>query len=353
MVTSRCKPVTGRRRVSGIVDHGTASALAAGSQPGGNPAEATPAVPPLVPVVLPFLAPFVLASIVLACGSETRRPSVPDRAPAVDRSAADPALGIRTYLDGEAPRFGEALLAELTGDEAGAAALYKTVVASDAPDELLARAALHLARIESRAGRNRDALDLVARASALAPNDVAIADAVTQLRTVVGATAGVGALRGPPLGTALSGVTPEIAAAFADAEEALARVHSLRPRPFIGALSSSIRAKQDATERAVKRYEAIATVGGVAAVAAHYRAGSAWHDFAISLLFALPPELEASMASGLRRTLRNRALHYLERATVQYGLALSVPADPAAEQWRSAAQSDLRAATSVRQAGGR
>src|SRR5690606_29349790 len=139
-----------------------------------------------------------------------------------------------TELDGAAPSFGEALLAELTGDVAAARAGYERVLASlDAPGLLAGRAALHLAQLESRAGRHRNALDLVARASALAPSDLTIGEGVAQLRADAVAASGEGNLRGPRLGTPLPGVEPRIAEAFAAAERALARVHALRLRPVL------------------------------------------------------------------------------------------------------------------------
>src|SRR5262249_27255091 len=151
---------------------------------------------------------------------------------------------------------------------------FDHVLASDTPAPLAARAALHLAQLESRTGKSRRALDLVARASALAPSDVAIAEGVAELQADVVAAAGTGDLRGPRLGTPLQGVDPGVAAAFAAAERALAQVHKLRPRPIIEALSTSIRVKEDATEDAVLRYRAVAEHGGLAMIAASYRIGS-------------------------------------------------------------------------------
>ncbi|HEX4420508.1 MAG TPA: hypothetical protein VH165_21480, partial [Kofleriaceae bacterium] len=148
------------------------------------------------------------------------------------------------------------------------AGFERGLAAPDTPPARAARAALHLAQLESRTGKSRRALDLVARASALAPSDVAIAEGVAELQADVVAAAGAGDLRGPRLGIPLPGVAPGVAEAFAAAERALAQVHKLRPRPVLEALSTSIRVKEDATEDVVQRYRAVAEHGGLAQIAA-------------------------------------------------------------------------------------
>jgi len=264
------------------------------------------------------------------------------------RAAADPAAGITTELDGEAPAFGDAVLAELTGDEAAAREGFERVLASqDVPAALAARAALHLAQMESRAGKSRHALDLVVRAEALAPSDPVVIDGVAQLRAAAVAASGAGDIRGPRVGTALTGVEPAVAEQFAAAERALDAVHKLRPRPLIEALSSSIRLKEAVTEDVVAKYRAVAEHGGTALVAGHYRAGSLYHDLALGLLFELPPELDPNVAAGLRRTLRGRALAYLHKAVTEYKASLAAEPHPDAELWRLAAETDLHAAESV------
>ena len=284
----------------------------------------------------------------VACGDDARPRPAGVEPSAPDRAAADPARGVTTELDGAAPAFGGAVLAELTGDPAAARAGFEHVLAaSDAPVPLAARAALHLAQLEARAGNGRRALDLVARASALAPSDVAIAEGVAELQADVVAAAGAGDLRGPRIGTPLPGVEPRVAEAFAAAERALAQVHQLRPRPILEALSSSIRAKEDATEDVVQKYRAVAEHGGRAQIAASYRAGSLYHDLALGLLFELPPELDPAVAAGLRRTLRGRAVAYLKKATTEYRASLAAPKHPDDELWRLAAETDLRGARDV------
>lgn len=293
-------------------------------------------------------APMVLLAL-LACGDDAR-PHAPPPATASPERFADPARGQATELDGSAPAFGAAVVAELTGDVAAARAGFERVLAADdAPAALQARAALHLAQLEARTGNGRHALDLVARASALAPGDAALGEGVAELRAAIVAAAGAGDLRGPRLGTPLPGVAPEVAEQFAAAERALARVHQLRPRPLIEALSSSIRAKEDATEDVVQKYRAVAAHGGLAQIAAGYRAGSLYHDLALGLLFELPPELDPAVAAGLRRTLRGRAVAYLRKAVADYAASLAAPRPPgdAAELWRLAAETDLRGARDV------
>jgi len=289
-----------------------------------------------------------LATALMACGDDALPRPRPTEARAPDRVAADPARGITTELDGASPAFGDAVLAELTGDLGAARAGFERVLAAgDTPPPLAARAALHLAQLESRTGKSRHALDLVARASALAPSDVAIAEGVAELQAEVVAAAGAGDLRGPRLGTPLPGVPPGVASAFAAAEHALEQVHKLRPRPIIEALSSSIRFKEDATEDVVQKYRAVAEHGGLAQIAASYRAGSLYHDLALGLLFELPPELDPAVAAGLRRTLRVRAVAYLKKAVIEYRASLAAPKHPDDELWRLAAETDLRGARDV------
>ncbi|MBA3395796.1 MAG: hypothetical protein H0T89_24340, partial [Deltaproteobacteria bacterium] len=131
-----------------------------------------------------------LALLALGCADE-EHPRVPTTAiHEPGRSAADPARGVTTELDGTAPAFVAGVIAELAGDPAAARAAFESVLASpDSPAPLAGRAALHLAQMDSRAGKNRDALDLVARATALAPADVVIAEGVEQLRADVVAAA--------------------------------------------------------------------------------------------------------------------------------------------------------------------
>jgi hypothetical protein len=295
-----------------------------------------------------FGAGATLILLVLGCRGDERPRATPSVAVPVNRVAADPAAEITTELDGAAPAFGDAVLAELTGDDVAARAGFDRVLAApDAPAAFAARAALHLARIESRAGKSRHALDLVVRAEALAPGDPVIIDGVAGLRADAVAASGAGDIRGPRVGTLLAGVEPKVAEEFAKAERALGAVHKLRPRALIEALSTSIRVKEAATEDVVAKYRAVAEHGGIASVAGHYRAGSLYHDLALGLLFELPPELDPNVAAALRRTLRGRALAYLHKAASEYRASLAASPDPDAELWRLAAVTDLRAAESV------
>ena len=291
----------------------------------------------------------MLVLLIGACGDDARAPSVEPVHTAMGRSVADPADGITTDLDGVAPRLSQAVMAELTGDDAAARKGFEQVLAAgDAPTAIAARAALHLAQLEAREGRSRHALDLVARAAALAPGDVSIAEGIAQLRGDIVAASGAGDIRGPRIGTPLPGVDAKIADAFAAAERALERVHEMRPRLYIEALSSSIRAKEDATEDVVAKYRAIAEHPGLPQIAADYRIGSLYQDLALGLLFEpLPPELDPNVAAGLRRTLRGRALAYLKRAVTSYRASLAGPVLPDAELWRLAADSDLHGALAI------
>lgn len=287
-----------------------------------------------------------------ACGDDAQPAQAPTHAVAASRAVADPAQGVTTELDGAAIGFGDALLAELAGDGSAARAAYEQVLAApDAPPLVTARAAMHLAQMEARAGKNRRALDLAARAAALAPSDLIVAEGLAQLHSDVlaasGAAAGAGEIRGPRLGAPLPGVDPRVAADFAAAERALGNVHKLHPRPLIEALSASIRAKEDATEEVVAKYRAVAEHGGLAQIAASYRAGSLYYDLALGLLFELPPELDPAVAAGLRRTLRGRALAYLHKAVTDYKACLAAAPLPDAELWRLQAEADLREALAI------
>lgn len=287
----------------------------------------------------------ILVGIATGCGDDAPPPEPAPAAPAASRAAADPAAGVTTELDGVAPALGQGLLAEVTGDPAAARAAYDRLLAGkDVPPRLAARAALHLARLEVRDGKTHRALDLVAVASTIAPNDPEVSEGIAQLEADVVAASGAGDLRGPRAGTPLPGVDPKVAVAFAAAERALAQVHELRPRPYIEALSSSIALQEDATEDVVAKYRAVSAAGGLAQVASDYRIGSLFHDLALSLLFEPPPELDPAAATAWRRTLRAQALAYLKRAVASYRAALAGPDSSDAELWRLAAETDLRAA---------
>ena len=252
------------------------------------------------------------------------------------QSVAGPGEGITTELDGIAPEFGDAVIAELIGDEPGARRAFEHILASpDAPTPIVARSALHLAQLEERAGKSRPALDLVARAAALAPGDPEITEGVAQVQANVVAASGAGDLRGPKAGTALSGVEPAVAEAFATAERALARVHAIRPQQRL-----EVWAKEDATEDVVAKYRAIAEHGGAAQIAADFRIGSLYHDLALGLLFEGVAEL------------RGRALAYLKSAAASYRASLASPALSDAELWRLAAETQLRNARDVLAAAG-
>ena len=357
-VTRFCEVVTPgdivtklRRARFATNEMGEAMAPASETPPSGGTRSGAGAAPVfgwLSRLVLVLGLGLAAGAVLVACGDDARPRPRPAEARAPERVAADPARGVTTELDGAAPAFGDAVLAELTGDLGAARAGFERVLAaSDTLPPLAARAALHLAQLEARTGKSRHALDLVARASALAPSDVAIAEGVAELEADVVAAAGAGDLRGPRLGTPLPGVPPGVASAFAAAERALEQVHKLRPRPIIEALSSSIRFKEDATEDVVQKYRAVAEHGGLAQIAASYRAGSLYHDLALGLLFELPPELDPAVAAGLRRTLRVRAVAYLKKAVIEYRASLAAPKHPDDELWRLAAETDLRGARDV------
>ena len=287
---------------------------------------------------------FVIVLALGACHDDGPKARSAGTTPGVTQpSVADPATGVTTELDGIAPEFGDAVIAELAGDAAGARTAFQKVLdAPDAPAPIAARAALHLAQLDGRAGKSRHALDLSARAAALAPNDAAITEGVAQVQADVVAASGGGDLRGPKAGTALPGVDPKLADAFARAERTLVRVHAIRPHQRL-----EIWAKEDATEELVAMYRAIRDkaaertgTGALAQIAADYRIGSLYHDLALGLLFGGAAEL------------RGRALAYLKLAATAYRASLAGPTLPDAELWRLAAETDLRNARDVLAAAG-
>jgi tetratricopeptide (TPR) repeat protein len=289
-----------------------------------------------------------------ACGDPAPPRSAPAARPSHDRAVADLAAGTTTELDGAAPGFGDGVLAELMGDEQAARAAYeKVLAATDVPAAISARAAIYFAQIESRAGHTRHALDLVARATALAPTDPVIAAGAASLQADIVAAAGAGDIRGPRIGTTLPSVKADVADAWAAAERDLAAIHRGRLRIVIEALQKTIDARINQAGVVIAKYRAIAERGGLPMIAATYRAGSLFHDLALELVFAdLPPELEGRSAGGLRATLRGLAITYLKKAVAEYRACIEAPQHPDGELWRLAAETDIRRATDVLRAAG-
>lgn len=302
-------------------------------------------------------ARLILLLCLVACRDEVRPHAAPQAKPEADRRAADLAAGVTTELDTASAEFGNGVLAELMGDVVAARAAFDKVLASsDTPPPIAARAALHLAQLMSREGNRRDAMDLVARAEAFAPNDVAISRGVKQLRGDLVSAAGTGEVRGPPPRTLLAGVEPAVAAAFAEAERRLVAVHRIRVRPVFTSLYGSLVEKERATESLVAKYRAIAESGGLAEIAARYRAGSLYHDNATSLfVVVLPPELGDTEQAQARERYRARAWANLERAAAEYraSIAVPLPATPDSDLWRLAAETELRRATALLEARGK
>jgi hypothetical protein len=274
---------------------------------------------------------------IVGCGDDPQRDGTPIDRPSHAGSAADPAAGVRTELDGPAPSFGHGVLSELTGDDAAARSSYERVLSSaDVPNDIAARAALHLAQLEARAGKTGRARDLVARATALAPADSSISEGADRVREEIVAGSSTGDIRGPKVGTPLPGVPARVSSAFGGAERGLAHVHTMRPRQRL-----AVWEKEDATADVVRRYRAVAEHGGLAQIAAEYRIGTLYHDLAIGLLVE-------PVAADLRRTLRPGAYAYLKKAITAYKASLAVKSQPPeAEQWRLAAETHLRAAQDV------
>lgn len=343
-VTFFCKDVTPREgalttgsRRFGTTVMGEAMASAPGKNASGGLDSGAGATPVLL----------LLAALLAACSPDRREPPAAvaiDAAPvSADRGDAG-VPGSRAV----AREFWSAYLeAQVGGDLAAARQGYEDVLARAAEDPTAAaRAAVELAELEALEGNRRRALELLARAQSLAPDDAPVADAAGALSARLAATpAGRSDVRGPAPGTALSGASEEVQAQWRQAEALLLTAHRLRMKPVLEALSGSVRRKEAATEAAVRAYREIAAIGGLATVAAEFRAGTLYHDLAVELVFDLPPELDPGVAARLRRTLRASAVSYLRRAVAAYERALESPATGEdVDPWRVAAEASARAA---------
>jgi len=336
VVTTAQKAVTTGARRSRITDLGEAMAPASKYRPRGGTFGAGAAL-------------LCALACACGCGDDASPPAVPPAAAGSERAAADPAHGMTTVLDGAAAAFGDGVLAELTGDEPTARAAFARVLGgSDVPAVLTARAALHLAQLESRAGKMRRALDLAARARAVAPSDKAVEEGVSLIQAEFVDSAGAGGMRGPAAGTTLPGVPPEVADAFATAEARLALVHKRRLQLLFGETQRSIDNRIYATQSVVALYRAVAAKGGTALVAATFRIGTLYHDLALDLSAAEPPaELMRDPARGLRTMLSNLAFTYLRKAEAEYRACIDAKQTPESELWRLAAETERRSVVDV------
>ncbi len=298
--------------------------------------------------LLAGLAALAVAAPGAGCGDSHRASEDADSGVASEADAGavadDPAALLRSrYYDGY---FAETL----RGDLPEARAAYEEVIAEagSTEPELAARAALRLADLEMLAGNRREAVELVARASVLGRTNAAIVERADRMQTFLASLRSKGSeVRGPPAGTKLNGVEPALAEEFAKAEQLLAAYHTIELRPRLEGLRAAIRAKEHAMDLAERAYRQVIADGPPQAVlAAEFRIASLQHDLALSLMFDLPPELEAAEAAKLRRSLRGRAITYLRRASTGYRHSLDaaeqLQADAATERWRVAAERGLR-----------
>jgi len=292
--------------------------------------------------------------LLLGCTAEDKPSKTQAAKPEVDRSAADLAKGQTTELDTVSPAFGDGVLAELMGDPKVARAAFDQILASsDTEAHVAARAALHLAQINSREGKRREALDLVTRAEAFAPNDATIVRGAKFLRSALVADAGTGEINPRP-GTALPNVDAKTAEAFAEAEKRLEPVHRLKMKPEYTALYTDLLRREAATDNLVAKYRAIAEKGGSAEVAARFRMGSLLHDFATQLFeVKIPQELGSEEQEAAKKRYAFRAWKNLASAAAEYRACLAIPPTPEAELWRLAAETELRRATALLDARGK
>lgn len=343
-VTFFCKDVTPREgalttgsRRFGTTVMGEAMASAPGKNASGGLDSGAGATPVLL----------LLAALLAACSPDRREPPAAVAIDAVPVSADRGDAGVPGSRAVAREFWSAYLEAQVGGDLAAARQGYEDVLARAAEDPTAAaRAAVELAELEALEGNRRRALELLARAQSLAPDDAPVADAAGALSARLAATpAGRSDVRGPAPGTALSGASEEVQAQWRQAEALLLTAHRLRMKPVLEALSGSVRRKEAATEAAVRAYREIAAIGGLATVAAEFRAGTLYHDLAVELVFDLPPELDPGVAARLRRTLRASAVSYLRRAVAAYERALESPATGEdVDPWRVAAEASARAA---------
>lgn len=302
-------------------------------------------------ILVPIPTLCMALSMLVSCGQEQRQPPLPgDRGPrqsSLAQELTSPAPEARNLW---ASRYYDGYVAEtLHGDMASARAAYEDVVAeagSVAP-QLAARAALRLAEIEALAGRRRKALELMARASALGRENLEIVEQADRLHARLGSLrAEASDVRGPPMRTALESVSGQAGERFARAEELFHDYYRVRIEPRLEQLRAGVRAKENATDEAVRAYRTVIALGEPrATVAAEFRIASLYHDLALSLMFDLPPELDPSVAARLKRSLKASAIGHLRRAMAAYRRSLEAEGesrDPSSERWTSAAKLGLR-----------
>lgn len=280
-------------------------------------------------------------ALISACGSDdvTPEPTPREQArPAREEAPpAPPQLHARYYegylaeiLDGDAPRANEA---------------YRQVMdrADSREATLAARAALHLAQLEAWQGNRREAVELVARAAALGGQDPDVVERADNLQDELGSVQVTGTdVRGPPLGTELTGVSEEVKAKFARAEKLSRSYYRTHTRPRIEDPQAGARARQRTAELAERAYGAVIDLGEpAAAVAAEFRIGSLYHDLGVSLVSEQPPELERRALGRLRRQQKVRAARYYRTARAAYRRSLAFGQDDSSDRWRREAQKGL------------
>tara|TARA_R110002096_G_scaffold44526_5_gene120090 strand:- start:20542 stop:21387 length:846 start_codon:yes stop_codon:yes gene_type:complete len=264
---------------------------------------------------------------------------------------------IQTVEDARHEYYRGYLADVVAGDRAKAAAHYQGVLGFGAEQpSLVAEAALRLAVWADIRRERRTAMDLAVRASVLGadiPRVKSSADAIRQ-RLAITVRAQDIEVRGPAAGTALLGVTPEIAEKFAVAEELLSAYHVKRLQPRLEALVASVRGKRSAMERAVRAYREVAESGNkIAIVAAEFRIASLHYDFSLSLTFELPSELSPEVAANMRNSLRSEVRQVRARAKAAYvrSLAAAVPVVPASKPWSDASTLGLASVDDLLRAG--
>ncbi|MBT8495531.1 MAG: hypothetical protein KJO07_20955 [Deltaproteobacteria bacterium] len=288
--------------------------------------------------------------LLLACNSDGPGPSAPGTD--TPRAVGPEPLEIpEAPANDSAELFYGAYLDEALGVDVGAARrTYQVVAGSEAAEpNLVSRANLRLAPMAAASGDTQLASEHLARAMAAAGGAPTLVARVDRLRAELTTRAQAGPGRGPPISTRLEGVSPAIAASFAEVERELAAYYRRPLTPRLGGLEGTLNANQRALAGLVRGYAEVANQARVAAVAGNLRVAVAYHDSALALFDTSQVELAGPQLAAVRGRLRRRAVDYLGRSRTAYQRTLEIAgaldgdAATAASRWRVAAEQGLSA----------
>ena len=262
---------------------------------------------------------------------------------------ADPATGMTTELDGIAPEFGDAVIAELAGDEAGRARRVRERRSrADAPAPIAARAALHLAqstRAPARAATRSTCPRAPPRSRRTTPRSPR---ASRRSRPTSSRRAAVVDLRGPkPVPSSPASIQSRRCVRARRAP--LVRVHAIRPHRAPRDLGEGGRDRRG--RRDVSRDPRQGRRARGFGVRRHQHRGARADRRRLSDRQPVSRPRARPLFGGAAE-LRGRALAYLKIAATAYRASLAGRTVPEAELWRLAAETDLRNARDVLAAAG-